>query len=166
MAKVRNRFQTRAIEVCLPFNFAVAFDFYLFPFPPSKAKWKGNVLVNRQNAAIRSMVFSLFYDAHCLRTVSSCVSTVGNARRTEKNPRNKIAKLYTGNNNFSQNFRYLFECCLAGNVLPSAPCGRVILRALPPPHSSIGKKGIFMSEALTNTIAITNSYSGQCVKFC
>ena len=30
--------QTAAIEVCLPYNFAVIFDFMYFRFRPSKAK--------------------------------------------------------------------------------------------------------------------------------
>jgi hypothetical protein len=40
-----------AIEVCLPFNFAVVFDFTYFRFRPSKAKSIGDVLTNRHNAA-------------------------------------------------------------------------------------------------------------------
>jgi hypothetical protein len=43
--------RTAAIEVCLPFNFAIVFDFMYFRFRPSKAKSIGNVLKNRQNAA-------------------------------------------------------------------------------------------------------------------
>ncbi len=49
-----------SIEVCLPFNFAVVFDFTYFRFRPSKAKWIGYVLPNRRNAAMRSMFFSSF----------------------------------------------------------------------------------------------------------
>jgi hypothetical protein len=52
----------------VPFNFAVVFDFNLFPVPTSKSQFIGNVLMNRQNAAIRSMVSFLFYNAHCLLT--------------------------------------------------------------------------------------------------
>ncbi len=48
-----------AIEVFFSFNFEAVFDFNLFPVPPSKAKSIGDGLKNRQNAAIRSMVFSL-----------------------------------------------------------------------------------------------------------
>jgi hypothetical protein len=38
LANDRNWPQTAAIEVCLPYNFAVVFDFMYFPFHPSKAK--------------------------------------------------------------------------------------------------------------------------------
>ncbi len=66
MANIRNGSRTVAIEVCVPFNFAVVFDFNLFPVPTSKSQFIGNVLMNRQNAAIRSMFFFLFYNVHCL----------------------------------------------------------------------------------------------------
>jgi hypothetical protein len=36
---------------CLPFNFAVVFDFNIFPVSPSKPKLIGVVQMNRQNAA-------------------------------------------------------------------------------------------------------------------
>jgi hypothetical protein len=39
-----------------------------FEVPPSKAKSTGDVLMNRHNAAIGSMAFFLFYNAHCLLT--------------------------------------------------------------------------------------------------
>jgi hypothetical protein len=51
VANVRNRFRTVAIKGCLSFNFAVFFDFILFPVPPSKPKLIGVVQINRQNAA-------------------------------------------------------------------------------------------------------------------
>ncbi len=51
MANDRNLPQTAAIEICLPYNFAVVFDFMYFRFCPSEAKLIGNVLTNRQNAA-------------------------------------------------------------------------------------------------------------------
>jgi hypothetical protein len=38
VANDRNWPQTAAIEVCLPYNFAVVFDFVYFRFRPSKAK--------------------------------------------------------------------------------------------------------------------------------
>jgi hypothetical protein len=38
VASDRNRSQTASIEVCLPLNFAVVFDFMNFRFRPSKAK--------------------------------------------------------------------------------------------------------------------------------
>jgi hypothetical protein len=42
-----------AIDVTLPFKFAIVFvfNFHLFPFPPSKAKFLCNVPMNRQNTA-------------------------------------------------------------------------------------------------------------------
>jgi hypothetical protein len=43
MAKSGNGSRTMAIEVCFSFNFAVVFDFYLFPVPPSKEKSIGDV---------------------------------------------------------------------------------------------------------------------------
>jgi hypothetical protein len=46
-----NLARTAAIEVCLPFNFAVVFDFTYFRFRASKAKSIGDVLTNRHNAA-------------------------------------------------------------------------------------------------------------------
>ncbi len=58
MANVRNSFRTVAIELGLLLNFAVVFAFNLFPVPPSKAQFIG--LMNRQNAAIRSMFFFSF----------------------------------------------------------------------------------------------------------
>ncbi len=50
MANDRNWNRTAAVEVCLPFNFAVVFDFMYFRFRPSKAKSIGSVLMNRQKA--------------------------------------------------------------------------------------------------------------------
>ncbi len=54
MANGRNRSRTVTIEVCVSFNIAIIFDFNLFPVPLNKAQFIGNVLVNRQNAAISS----------------------------------------------------------------------------------------------------------------
>jgi hypothetical protein len=48
---VHNMSLTAAIDVLFSVNFAVVFDFMYFCFRPSKAKLKGNVLTNRQNAA-------------------------------------------------------------------------------------------------------------------
>ncbi len=47
--------RTAAVDVLFSIDFAVVFDFIYFRFRPSKAKWIGNVLPNRWNAAIRSM---------------------------------------------------------------------------------------------------------------
>jgi hypothetical protein len=66
MANIQNGSRTMAIKVCFSFNFAVVFDFQLFPVPPSKAKSIGDVLTNRtnrQNAATWYMVFSLLQRA-------------------------------------------------------------------------------------------------------
>ncbi len=68
MANVGNGSQTMAIEVCFSFNFAVVFDFSIFPVSPSKAKSIGDVLTNRQKAATWYLVFFLFYNANCLLT--------------------------------------------------------------------------------------------------
>jgi hypothetical protein len=48
---IHNMSLTGAIDVHFSLNFAVVFDFMYFRFRPSKAKSKGNVLTNRQNAA-------------------------------------------------------------------------------------------------------------------
>jgi hypothetical protein len=45
---------TAAIDVLFSVSFAVVFDFMYFRFRPSKAKSKGNVLPNWQNAAKRA----------------------------------------------------------------------------------------------------------------
>ena len=68
MPNVHNMSLTAAIDVLFSVNFAVIFDFMYFCFRPSKAKCIGNVLPNRRNAAIRSMVFSLLCTAPCLLT--------------------------------------------------------------------------------------------------
>ncbi len=46
-----NLARTAGIEVRFSLNFAVVFDFMYFRFRPSKAKWIGDVMTNRQNAA-------------------------------------------------------------------------------------------------------------------
>ena len=56
------------IEVCLLLNFDVVFDFKYFCFRPSKAKFIGNFLTNRQNTAHRFNFFPLFNNVHCLLT--------------------------------------------------------------------------------------------------
>jgi hypothetical protein len=68
MANVGNGSGTIAIEVCFSFNFAVVFDFNLFPVPSRKAKSIGDVLTHGQNAATWYLFFFLFYNAHCLFT--------------------------------------------------------------------------------------------------
>ncbi len=66
------------------FYFAVVFDFYIFPVSPSKTNSIGDIFVNTQNAANRSMVFfSFITHISCCRTESSCVITVGDARGRE-----------------------------------------------------------------------------------
>ncbi len=60
MANVGSVSRTMAIEVCFSFNFAVVFDFNLFPVPPSKAKSIGEVLTNSQNAATQYLFLFSF----------------------------------------------------------------------------------------------------------
>ncbi len=91
------RSQTVAMEVCFPFKFAIVFDFIHFRFRPSKAKSIGNVLTNRQSAALGSMIFFLLYNAHCLlthRIILYCVLRQCGVDR-KKSPRNTIWKLKT-----------------------------------------------------------------------
>ena len=94
VAYIWYRSQIVAIEVCLYFTFAVIFDFKYFRFRPSKAKWIGNGLPNRRNAAKRSMFFFFFFITRFAywRTESSCVIKRCAANR-KKNPRSKIWKL-------------------------------------------------------------------------
>jgi hypothetical protein len=68
MANIRKGSLIVAIEVCFSFNFAVVFDFQLFPAPPSKAKSIGNVLMNRQKSNLEHGFF-LFNNAHYLLTL-------------------------------------------------------------------------------------------------
>ena len=69
-----NLSRTAAIDVLFSINFDVFFDFIYFRFHPRTAKWKGNVLPNRRNAAIRSMFFSSFIMRIAYwRTESVCV---------------------------------------------------------------------------------------------
>ncbi len=74
VSNILNMSRTAVIEVLFSFNFDVVFDFMYFRFRPSKAKWIGNVLTNRRNAAIRSMFFFPFI-LHIAywRTKSVCV---------------------------------------------------------------------------------------------
>ena len=51
MSNCPNLARTVAIGVRFSLNFSVVFDFIYFRFRPSKAKWIGNVLPNRLNAA-------------------------------------------------------------------------------------------------------------------
>ncbi len=50
MAYIQHRSQIVAIDVLLSFDFAVVFNFNVYPFLASKAQLLGNVLMNRQNA--------------------------------------------------------------------------------------------------------------------
>ncbi len=86
-----NLARTAAIEVRFSLNFAFVFDFIYFRFRPSKAKWLGIVLPNRQNAAIRSMFFFssfimriAYWRRESVRVLRQC------AANWKKNPRNKI----------------------------------------------------------------------------
>ncbi len=92
VSNVSNMSWTLAIDVLFSFNFAVVFDFMYFRFLPSKAKWIGNVLTNRQNAAIRSMFFFSFtLRIAYWRTESFCV-----IRQSGVN-RKKAREVLTGN---------------------------------------------------------------------
>jgi hypothetical protein len=51
MSYVLHKSRIVAIDVHLSFNFAVVFDFNVFPFPSSKAQFLFDVPMNRQNAA-------------------------------------------------------------------------------------------------------------------
>ncbi len=99
--------RTAAIDVLFSFNFSVFFDFIYFRFRPSKSKWIGNVLLNRRNAAIRSMFFFSFLTrtAYWL-TESSCVIRrcaakkiweikFGNYRRCKFGPHFLLASIYS-----------------------------------------------------------------------
>ncbi len=83
MANVRNRSRTVAIEVCLSFNLVVISNFNVFPFPPSKQKLIGDVPMNRQNAAVRRIFFSLLYRALPIDAPNHPAS-LGDERQTEK----------------------------------------------------------------------------------
>ncbi len=51
MTYVLHRSQIIAINDILSFNFAVVSNFNVFPFPPSKAQFLGDVPMNRRNTA-------------------------------------------------------------------------------------------------------------------
>jgi hypothetical protein len=59
VANVRNRSRTVAIEVSLTFTLVAVFIFNVFPFPPSKAQFLGNVPMNRQTQQIVRSPFEL-----------------------------------------------------------------------------------------------------------
>ncbi len=97
--------RTAAIDVLFSINFAVVFDFIYFRFRPSKAKWIGNVLPDRRNAAIRSMFIFLLYNTHCLLTHQSvCVLKQWAASR-KKIREIKIKNLWRS--------RFVLRCLLA-----------------------------------------------------
>ncbi len=54
----------------MSFNFSVVFNFNVFPFPPSKAKFLGDVPVNKQNAGNGSSQFFIFVFCEMDGTVS------------------------------------------------------------------------------------------------
>jgi hypothetical protein len=85
-----------AIEVCLSFNFPVDFNFNVFPFPPSKSKLIGDVLMNRQNGATCYIVFFSLLQRALPIDATNHPALLGDARgEQEKNPRNQIWKLCT-----------------------------------------------------------------------
>jgi hypothetical protein len=82
---------TAAIDVLFSLNFAVVFDFNVFPFPPSKPKLIGDVPMNRQNAAARRLFLFLCCNAHCLLTQRIILRHKAmRGDQKKKNPRNKI----------------------------------------------------------------------------
>jgi hypothetical protein len=101
MTNVGNGYRTMVIEVCFSFNFAVGFDFNLFPVPPSKAKSIGDVFTKGKTRQLATWFFlqrALPIDApnhHALR---------GDARGTEKKIREIKFENYRRNK-----FR---PCCL------------------------------------------------------
>ncbi len=73
-------------------NFAVVFGFNLFPVPPNKAQFIGNVFIGK--TAIRYMVFFLFYKCALATDAPNHLALVGAyTMLTENNPRNKILNL-------------------------------------------------------------------------
>ncbi len=63
-----------AIEVCLLFNFAVVFNFNVFPFPPSKAQSLGDFPMNRKNAANCSPLFWIWFRKSQSKEVYYCAN--------------------------------------------------------------------------------------------
>jgi hypothetical protein len=51
VAYIRYRPRTAAIDVLLSFSLAVVFNLNVFPFPPSKPQFLGDVPMKRQDAA-------------------------------------------------------------------------------------------------------------------
>ncbi len=75
-----NLARTVAIEVRFSINLAVVFDFIYFRFRPSKAKWIGNVLPNRQNAENylqRFFFFELILFAAVIKKLKSALHVFG-----------------------------------------------------------------------------------------
>jgi hypothetical protein len=67
----------------LSFNLPVDINFNVYPFPPSKSKLIGDVLLKRQNAATWYIVFSLLQRALPIDATNH-PALLGDARRTEK----------------------------------------------------------------------------------
>ncbi len=56
MAYVWHRSRIVAIDFLLSFDFAVVFNFNVYPFPQSKAQFLGNVYMNSLNCKSRRIV--------------------------------------------------------------------------------------------------------------
>ncbi len=84
MPNVHNMSLTAAIDVLFSLNFAVVFDFNVFPFAPSKPKLIGDVPMNRQNAAARRILFSSLLYRALLIDAPNDPASLGDARRPEK----------------------------------------------------------------------------------
>jgi hypothetical protein len=60
VAYIRYRPRTVAIDVLLSFILAVVFNLNVFPFPPSKPQFLGDVPMNRQDVRPRHKYFMFF----------------------------------------------------------------------------------------------------------
>ncbi len=74
VAYVPYRSRIVVIEVCLTFSFDVVFNFNVYPFPPSKSKLLGDVLMNRKNAT--GIWLFLCYNITCIAYVAWRAGTI------------------------------------------------------------------------------------------
>jgi hypothetical protein len=68
----------------LSFNLPFDINFNVFPFPPSKSKLIGDVLMKRQNAATWYIVFFSLLQLSLPIDATNHPALLGDARRTEK----------------------------------------------------------------------------------
>jgi hypothetical protein len=96
MTNIRNRSRTVALRFVSLLIILSSLILIYFRFR-QVMQYIGDVPINRQNAAIRFLVFFLFYNTHCLLTHRIILR--GAMRGEEKkNPRNKSLKLLTQQN--------------------------------------------------------------------